>query len=326
MRQQAQLLAIGAVMFVASAMSPALAQYPPQIDTVPRDNHGSSPAGTNSVCTLGPNTGAPSPTCPVLKINGYSFWAFNYNDNRIAMAILAYDPAGNLVKTWEKGGARYLWQINVNGDSRTVDFMGQSNAKVTMTWEELAAETQPGALAVVKVSAGALNCLFTNPCAAVTSTDTAANISLPPNASGVGQLLTRTFVGAAGSAAAGQTAYGYRVDMTQAVSLGDASCVTDVTVDFGPDLQLNYDGSGPSDGFTIAQGDSGTIGILYAVRFGNSANFVFEQPVCAGATAGSGQSSLYFGMTAAAAPKAVTMTLGWPGLTGIAVAARGPAY
>jgi hypothetical protein len=122
------------------------------------------------------------------------------------------------------------------------------------------------------------------------------------------------------------TAYEYRVDMTQAIVAGDASCVTDLSVDFGPNAQLNYDGSGNSDAYVITQGGIGTVGVLYATRSGNTLNFTFSQPVCAGATAGSGQSSQFIGVASAQAPVATTATVGWPGLLGLSVPARAPAH
>lgn len=313
--------------FFLSFLSPAFAQYPPVVEQVRPTDHGALPPDTKVTCIPSPNTGAPSPTCPILKISGYSYWAYSYSDNRVAMAIAAYDANGRLVRQWERPGARYIWKIDLDNDKQTVSFVGQVSNKIVMTWQELAIGVEPGALAVENVGTQAINCLFSAGCAAVAPTDSVANISAAPDITGTARLQTRTFVGAPGTAAAGKTAYQYRVDLSQAVSSAEVPCVTDVTIDIGPTVQLNYDGTGtPGDAYVVAQGGLGTIGIFSAVKTGNKVTFTFNQPVCAGASGGTGQSSQFFGVTSASAPKAVTAKAGWPGTVGLDVGARAPAY
>ena len=96
------------------------------------------PAGMKKTCTPNPNTGAEAPTCPVLNYLGLTFWAFSYNDNRVSMGIVAYDSSGKVLKQWEKPGARYVYTITVDATARTVTFRGQSDAAVSMSWDELA--------------------------------------------------------------------------------------------------------------------------------------------------------------------------------------------
>ncbi|XXF75684.1 hypothetical protein P2318_21795 [Myxococcaceae bacterium GXIMD 01537] len=115
----------------------AAAQSVPTVATVPANQPPTLPAGTKVTCTQGPNTGAPSTTCPVLKWEGHTYWALSYIDNRISMAIVAYDAAGKIVAQWEKPGARYVYAITVNTTARTATFAGQSDAKITMGWDEL---------------------------------------------------------------------------------------------------------------------------------------------------------------------------------------------
>ena len=141
------------------------------------------------------------------------------------------------------------------------------------------------------------------------------------------RLQTRTFVGGVGSPAAGKTAYEYRVDLTQAVSDGEVPCVTDMSVDFGPVTQLEYNNVGPVDDvFVIVKGGLGTIGLYDVEQTGTVINFVFNQPVCAGPTPGSGHSSYFFGLTSAYPPKSISANVSVPGLDPIKVKARGPNY
>jgi hypothetical protein len=183
---------------------------------------------------------------------------------------------------------------------------------------------KPEVLTIANVHAPAINCVFDTTCR-VTVTDSVGDIPMPSDVTGTGRVQSRTFAAAAGSPGAGKTAYEYRVDMTQAVSAGEVPCVTDLTVEFGAIAKLQYDGSGPlDDGYVVVQGGIGTIGILEAIKTGNSITFTFNQPVCAGPTPGSGHSSYFFGLASASAPKAVTAKVGWPGLLPLDVHARAP--
>ncbi|WP_224360420.1 hypothetical protein [Hyalangium versicolor] len=88
-------------------------------------------------CIQGPDTLAPATHCPVLKWNGYTYWAFSYVDNRISIGIVAYNSAGEVVAQWEKPGSRYVYAIPVDVMTKTVTFAGQSGAKITVKWSEL---------------------------------------------------------------------------------------------------------------------------------------------------------------------------------------------
>ena len=182
-------------------------------------------------------------TLSVLKYNGYTYWVWSDSNNDTVMAIVAYDPAGTPVKQWNKTGARYIWQINLNPTNLTVAFVGQANNTITVTWDELFIPAPgPSALTFVNTAMQAVNWVFGTNCS-VTVTDSFGAISLPPGVSGSAQLETRTFPGTAGSKGAGKTAYAYRVDLTQAVSGGEVLHI-DVAVDFGPDSKLAYDATG----------------------------------------------------------------------------------
>ncbi len=110
---------------------------PPVVNQMPVATPLALPPGTKVTCTKGPNTGESAATCPVLRWGGYTYWALSYDDNRVSMAIAAYDSKGALVKVWDKPGARYVYGITVNKTNRTVVFAGQSDSKISMTWSEL---------------------------------------------------------------------------------------------------------------------------------------------------------------------------------------------
>lgn len=185
-----------------------------------------------------------------------------------------------------------------------------------------------GPLTFVNVGAPAINCVFSQPVGGkctVTVSDSVGTIAMPFGVTGVGRLQSRTYTGAAGTPGAGQTAYLYRVDLTGAVSDGEAPCVTDLEVDFGPVTKLPYTGGATKyDIFVITSGGIGSVGLFDAEQTGASVDLIFNQPVCAGPTPGSGKSSYFIGLASATAPHAVTAHVGWPGLNPIPVDARAP--
>lgn len=94
------------------------------------------PSGSANRCVTGPNSFDATP-CPIVKWGQYTYRAYSYQNNDLAMNIVAYDPSGNIVKQWHKPGARYLWQITMDAAAKTFTFWGQDNMTSTMGWEEL---------------------------------------------------------------------------------------------------------------------------------------------------------------------------------------------
>ncbi len=84
-----------------------------------------------------------STTCQVIKAGSLTCWAYSYRDNRRALGLVAYDEAGNVVKQWEKSGARYLSRIELYPEKRGIEFVGQADRKVTMKWDEIMAVLPP---------------------------------------------------------------------------------------------------------------------------------------------------------------------------------------
>ena len=125
------------LVLLAAVTAVAFAQEPPIVDAVTATDHPAVPEGLKVTCLQGPDTTQPSPTCPVIRWNGYTYWAYSYSDNSSGMAIVAYDEAGNVVGEWEKPGARYVWQIDLDSATQTVTFVGQANRTIAFTWDEL---------------------------------------------------------------------------------------------------------------------------------------------------------------------------------------------
>jgi len=164
-----------------------------------------------------------------------------------------------------------------------------------------AAAAQP--LSIVQVGAPSVNCVFNNagaPNCTVVVDDSIGNFTLP-NDTGAARLQTRTYPGAVGAPAAGDTAYVYRVDLT---NVKGGNCVANLTVISGPAVvKLPYRQSTPQqnfDLFVVTSGGLGTVGPTSAVQNGNEIFFTFNPPVCPGAT------SYFFGFASAATPVAST--------------------
>jgi hypothetical protein len=185
--------------------------------------------------------------------------------------------------------------------------------------------TNAAELSVVKVAAPVINCVFETDCTIVV-TDTIGEMDLP-NATGTALLQTRTFIGKHGAPAAGKTGYEYRVDLTQAIAIGDVACVTSLEVDFGPVTKLQYNAAGPLDDvFVVTSGGLGTIGLRSAVQSDNVIAFTFSQPVCAVDTSGPGHTTFFFGLASTGAPRGIAAKIEAPGLDLIEVKARAPLH
>jgi hypothetical protein len=203
-------------------------------------------------------------------------------------------------------------------------------SKTIRLWAAVAFVAAPAAaqavsLQVVTVAAPDVNCVF-DPTCKLFVTDTVGDI-VAPGIVGKAILQSRTFSGAAGAPGAGLTGYEYRVDMTQATTPNDAACVSDLTVDFGPLVKLQYDKVGPDDDvYVVTKGGLGSIGLFSADMTDTKITFVFDQPVCAGAEGKKGDTSYFFGLAAKGAPTGITASVGVPGLMPVDVKARAPTH
>ena len=83
------------------------------------------------------SSGSPSPIGPVLTIGDFTFWPMSYMDNRMSFGMVMYDPKWGVGATAEKQGARYLYKITIDESASTITFWGQSDAKVTMSFDDI---------------------------------------------------------------------------------------------------------------------------------------------------------------------------------------------
>ena len=100
---------------------------------------GAVPQGMKVTCLGGPNTLQPAPACPVLAIGSFTLWPMSYDDNRVSLGMVMYDPVWKALHQVEKRGARYVYKITLSGTGNqgTVTFWGQADQSVTMALGEI---------------------------------------------------------------------------------------------------------------------------------------------------------------------------------------------
>ena len=121
--------------FAAALSSQALAQAAPTVVNVPRESSPVPQTGLKVECLEGPNVLVPSQTCPVIKYKGYTFWAYSFVDNRVAMALVRYGSDGKMQALQYLPGARYVWKITIDPKTKTATLWGQSNATVSVPFK-----------------------------------------------------------------------------------------------------------------------------------------------------------------------------------------------
>jgi hypothetical protein len=134
------LLAVAA--FGLLLVAPAVAQVKParaEIAYVPANSNPPVPAGLKVTCLTGPNVLTPSKTCPVVKYQGITTWAYSFIDNRVSMALVSYDAQNKVVGNVTKDGARYVWNMISSVPNKNVLIEGQSNQNFTVNWADLGA-------------------------------------------------------------------------------------------------------------------------------------------------------------------------------------------
>ncbi len=191
-------------------------------------------------------------------------------------------------------------------------------------------DADAAALKIVTVGAPAINCVFNNDCQVVV-TDSIGTVPLagvsgqPPwKNNGPAVLQSRSYVGAKGSAAAGEMAYTYRMVLTYAVG---SACVNTLKLDVGPIKKHYFDFSGTlADIFVVTSGGLGTIGLSSATQEGNVVTFRFDKPVCAGPSAEKGDTSFFFGFAAGAEPMQTSSKVEPAGQAALDVPARVPRH
>ena len=165
-------------------------------------------------------------------------------------------------------------------------------------------------LDVVDVDAPAINCVFDSDCT-ITVADTSDELVLVGMV-GSGFLRSRTLpVGEPGTLAEGLYGYEYRIDLRDNVGVLDIACAVSFSIDFGPVTALDYDGDGNlDDAYVVTGGGLGTVALSSVLISGNRVTFSFSSGVCAGSSAGNGDSSFFFGLASTSAPGDVTASVG----------------
>ncbi|GGG71693.1 hypothetical protein GCM10010918_29140 [Paenibacillus radicis (ex Gao et al. 2016)] len=125
------------VTFNVTALDPVIGGMTPSGTITFRD-------GNQDLTTVGLTTAEPVITttncgsaCPVIQWGAYTYRAYSFGDNRIAMNIITYDASGNIVNQLEKAGARYLSNITMDAVAQTFTFWGQDDMTITVGWGEL---------------------------------------------------------------------------------------------------------------------------------------------------------------------------------------------
>jgi hypothetical protein len=159
-------------------------------------------------------------------------------------------------------------------------------------------------LVVVEVNAPAVNCVF-QPTCTITVNDSIGQIALPFIAvPGTAWLQSRTFTGAPGTPAAGQTGYMYRVSLTEAS--GNADCLGGLVLNFGPVTKLPYKPGVIADVFVITTGGLGTISLSNAVKTGNVIEFTFSKSLCLSGPPSIANTTFFFGLAGGTSPSVST--------------------
>jgi len=110
------------------------------VQHLPADSNPPVPPGLKVTCLQGP-PGQPRPasTCPVVKYQGVTTWAYSYIDNRVSLALVSYDANNKVIRNVDKPGARYVFDARSNSQQKIVVFFGQGNMSVTVPWNQLGA-------------------------------------------------------------------------------------------------------------------------------------------------------------------------------------------
>src|SRR4051794_20205250 len=179
------------------------------------------------------------------------------------------------------------------------------------------AAAQPVTLFPAQLSGANIDALFgqQTPVPAETT-----NIPLP-GINGNAVLHSRVIRAASGSRAEGRFAYEYRVDLSNATTFVDSSCLINLSVKFGPIEKLPYAPNSLRDVYEIKQGvPANQVGFSSAVQTGDIVTFTFERSICAADDRIPGDTSFAFGLASRDPPdRAVTVQIDAIGLDDIRV-------
>lgn len=182
---------------------------------------------------------------------------------------------------------------------------------VTTAPHSQAAPEAVTALTAANVSAPAINCVFDSDCTIFVD-DVAATFTLP-STTGNGLLQSRMSPrGESGTDGAGLYAYEYRIDLQELIGPGNPGCVTELAVDFGPIVPLDYDGNGSLDQvYVVTAGGLGSVAPSAVNQTGGVVEFSFSPPVCGDFSdkQDNGASTFFFGMASPFRDREITAVI-----------------
>lgn len=191
-----------------------------------------------------------------------------------------------------------------------------------------AAPESSAPLTLTNVGAPAINCLF-DPTCTLTVEDTISSFTFD-NHTGTSFLQSRLLPrGAATTPGAGLFPYEYRIDMRQMAGIGNPACVTNLTLDFGPIVPLDYNDDGSLEHiYIVTSGGLGTVAPSSANQTGSSITFTFSPPVCSDFSPdiNNGQSTFFFGLASPFRDQEVTAVLNHNLGDPLNLPARAPEY
>lgn len=129
-------LVVGAIL-AGPAMAGAPQPEQAIVAYVPADSGPTLPRGLKVACMASPNSLRPDKTCPVIHYQGMTTWAYSYEDNRLAMALVTYDATGRIVRKAEKEGARYVWNMVSSYRTHQITIAGQDSHTIELTWNDV---------------------------------------------------------------------------------------------------------------------------------------------------------------------------------------------
>jgi len=175
----------------------------------------------------------------------------------------------------------------------------------------LPAKAQSEPLGIARVSAPDINCIFDQDCTITVSDNTDEIIFA--GASGSGFLQSRLFPqGETGTAAEGQYAYLYRIDLRNIASTTQAPCIFSMRINFGPLVPIDYDGDEELDDlFVVVDGAVGTVAPNVATEANGIVTLSFANGVCGEGPGefSAGESSVFMGLTSRRANRPTTADL-----------------
>ena len=104
---------------------------------VPANTAPPVPSGLKVTCLANPQTTQSSNTCPIVKYQGITTWAYSYYDNRNSLALVSYDEHNKVVRSVERPGTRYVFEAISSLPDQTVMFVGQALQSTTVPWSAL---------------------------------------------------------------------------------------------------------------------------------------------------------------------------------------------